>query len=331
MNALVYYVVDDVYFKVAFNDKLDGLNRRSLRLETRDFSKTLMKKLFSQARGVRCLIFDGGTDVSGNKLIAIGLSDGRAACLLDMINTELQTLDKEFYYKILAEQIQQLEDEEIFVAAVVLDNEASPNSGVKKLLREKLPHLIHFRCGCHTIELLLQNILNSHSSFRQQISLCETFVLAVKNSKEMKKSFQALQTTINSGSHIYSLILPNNTRKWSGVFLMICRILLLKDSIKLLIKKEGLQKLNWIILTSLQEVRFFLCFFFFFFFVPLISSRFRSPFTTVNKYYRKIRPHQYMPHISGSNFICRHCRLQTNYRVMQKSDCYNKLRDTTKK
>lgn len=89
---------------------------------------------------IRCLIFDGGKDISKNKLIAIGLGDGLQMSIWDIVNSKFVTLDTLYYKTLIKDIICQLEEVGCFVPSVNLDNEASPNGMICSFIIDSLTY-----------------------------------------------------------------------------------------------------------------------------------------------------------------------------------------------
>jgi hypothetical protein len=98
-------------------------------------------------------------------------------------------LNEEYYCKIVEKEIAQLEKLNSFVASITDDNEAAPISGIKKCILTSKPYLLLFRCSPHTISLLSETLLKSHTSFELAIQSTEKFILMIKNHKNIRKLF----------------------------------------------------------------------------------------------------------------------------------------------
>ncbi len=76
------------------------------------------------------LQMDGGSDVSLHKLLVTCLLlDGRLL-LHKLFDTQLATLNEEYYKLHVVEVIKGLSNQGCFVAAITVDNESSPNAGI---------------------------------------------------------------------------------------------------------------------------------------------------------------------------------------------------------
>ena len=59
--------------------------------------------------------------------------------------------------------------------------------------RMTLNHLLHFRCGDHTIELMVSNLANSFPMLQEAIDISKSFVIAVRGTKSLWKALNDVQ------------------------------------------------------------------------------------------------------------------------------------------
>ena len=59
--------------------------------------------------------------------------------------------------------------------------------------RMTLNHLLHFRCGDHTIELMVSNLANSFPLLQEAIDISKSFVIAVRGTKSLWKALNDVQ------------------------------------------------------------------------------------------------------------------------------------------
>ena len=105
-----------------------------------------------------------------------------------------------------------------------MDNESSPNAGINKAIEKKFPHILHLRCGCHTVELLLNSFSKCFSGISHTTEAVKSMVVLINNSKELLGEFRAIQA-LNGREKPLVLVMHCNTRKWSSSYLMIERYL----------------------------------------------------------------------------------------------------------
>ena len=101
---------------------------------------------------------DGGKAVDGVKLIGICVVvDGVRFCFKIVFVEHGEILTAEWYKDLLLAVVNELECLGAIAVSVTMDNEASPNAGMRLLLQIK-PFMIHNRCCPHTAELLIEDL-----------------------------------------------------------------------------------------------------------------------------------------------------------------------------
>lgn len=248
-------LIEDEYFRAAFCSNIvmsrDGLTKLIFKK-----SEEIKKKMeLSIKNTVRCLIADGGKDISKNKLIAIGLADGKSVNLLKLVDTELQELNQQYFSDLFDDIVEEMDALSCFVAGIVVDNEASQSSGIKH--SKSATHLLHFRCGAHTLELLVDALSQHYKGLENSIELAKEVANSVLNCKILLKNFDEIQEVANPGKNPLKLLLPSNTRKWNSGYLMLDRMLKVRRCLDLLSVRENMPELpyiNWRLIQSSRDV-----------------------------------------------------------------------------
>ncbi|KAL5479611.1 hypothetical protein EMCRGX_G023158 [Ephydatia muelleri] len=151
-----------------------------------------VKELLSNS--VASLELDGGKDVNSRKLIGLGvLKDGRCLCW-DLLDTDGDTLDTGYYDTVITDAVLKMEKDGLFIASITVDNEASPNAGISQAITEgSLKWLLHFRCGCHTLELLMEDLAKVIPSVALAIKVAKDIANNIKNHKRLLKALKTAQ------------------------------------------------------------------------------------------------------------------------------------------
>ena len=183
---------------------------------------------------------DGGKTVSKNKIIGVCVVVDRVCFCFHIEHVDdAEILTAAWYKDLLLNVISTLEGLGCIVVSVTLDNEASPNSGMKLVLDVK-PYLIHNRCYPHTAELLIADLESLGTQLHPTLPAIpllhnvnknvHKLVTAILNSKYLRSALKSAQSN-NAVLRPLSLVKPANTRKWSTAFLMLARFCLLYDYI----------------------------------------------------------------------------------------------------
>ena len=109
-------------------------------------------------------------------------------------------------------------------------------------------HVLHFRCGAHTLELVIEALCSHYTILDQTIEAVTSFVKVVNNNKNLFSSLRSIQQMLHPDLVPLILVLPANTRKWSSGYLVIHRFLLLQMELDLLQKKcadEEFPSIDW--------------------------------------------------------------------------------------
>ena len=171
-----FKLLRDPYFISAFSASIPpGFDLTTAIIEYDNKLCERVKELLSNS--VASLELDGGKDVNSRKLIGLGvLKYGRCLCW-DLLDTDGDTLDTGYYDTL------NMEKDGLFIAFITVDNEASPNGGISQAITEgSLKRLLHFRCGCHTLELHA----NGGSGKSNSLS-CFSYNSSQRYSKQHKK------------------------------------------------------------------------------------------------------------------------------------------------
>ncbi len=191
------------------------------------------EKLKERLRGKKVgIMIDGGKGVDGRKIIGVCVVVDRICYCFNIIfvdDGEILTAD--WYKALLLATITELEALGAIVVSGTLDNEASPNAGMRLLLQLK-PYLTHNRCFPHTVELMIEDLQSLGTTrnprapaiplLHSVIENVHHVVTAIKNSKYLTAALNEAQRSRMSRK-VLGLVKPANTRKWSTGFLMLSR------------------------------------------------------------------------------------------------------------
>jgi hypothetical protein len=157
----------------------------------------------------------------------------------NLVDTDNEVLDEAWHHQYITNTVEgMMRDHAVFVPSVTVDNEASQNAGITVCLNTTLMWLLHFRCGCHSIELLLCYIRENLPPTFAKIPAenANAVVSAVRNHKVLSKALKDLQTAANTTPYI--LVKSCNTRKWSSDFLVASRLLKLQRYVSVMYTNE---------------------------------------------------------------------------------------------
>lgn len=207
MNARVAFsTMDEKYWKAAHSaSHPPGLRSRSqLTKQILDYASKLevhrMAMLHGKAVGLQ---LDGGKDVNKRKLLVTCVVVDGMSLLHKVHDTELATLDDTYYKNHVQSVLQELEACGACVVSITVDNEASPNSGISKVIDELVQNdcPLHFRCGAHTLELTLASVATAFPWIEAGFRTVEHVFNVVRNHKVLLKSLATLQKTANVHSN----------------------------------------------------------------------------------------------------------------------------------
>ncbi|KAL5516429.1 hypothetical protein EMCRGX_G001757 [Ephydatia muelleri] len=221
-----FKLLRDPYFISAFSASIPpGFKESDLTTAIIEYDNKLcerVKELLSNS--VASLELDGGKDVNSRKLIDTG-----------------------YYDTVITDAVLKMEKDGLFIASITVDNEASPNADISQAITEgSLKWLLHFRCGCHTLELLMEDLAKALPSVALAIKVAKDTANNIKNHKHLLKALKTAQLE-TPGHNVLKVILPCNTRKWSSGFLCIARILQLQHYLIAMAARDDLESENFIL------------------------------------------------------------------------------------
>jgi hypothetical protein len=210
-----------------------GLRQALVKKDKREFGQ--LKDMIAN-RGVGIQI-DGGKNISKTKLLGICVvADQKCYCWNIVYVEDATVLTEEFYKELLLRAITEIQTTGAVVISVTLDNEASPNAGVR-LLQEIMPHIIHNRCYAHTAELLIADLQSTGTATRPHspaipilhdvIENVHRVVTLILQNKYLRAALEEAQR--DRAQRPLMLVKTANTRKWSSSFLMLSRLVRLYD------------------------------------------------------------------------------------------------------
>ena len=242
MNPLIpFECTDDPYFRLAYADaawKDSSIgSSQSLKNAVLDFYERLQTEQKKTLKGICGFQMDAGKDVKSRKLHASAYMhpSSRRALVWQLTDTNNVELDEAWHHVYITECITQfMSNGKTFVPSLTVDNEASQNAGIMTALETTLPWLLHFRCGNHSIELLLKYLRDKLPAAHCKVPAesANEIVSAIRNHKQTLKSLCDLQ--IAAGQKVLTLVKSCNTRKWSADYLVAQRLLRLKPFVQAL-------------------------------------------------------------------------------------------------
>ena len=247
-------LLSDPYFRLCFGPCIHGLTRRSIVNLISDVDRQLCNLIHADIKtDAVSIVFDGGKDINGRKIIGSCLLAKELCYYWAIKDTERETLDADYYKGYCRALYQDVTRHGPIVISFTTDNEASQVAGLREFIREE-PHLLHFRCGPHTLELIMDDIISSYPGLKAAIKEAETIVTTIRNRKALAKLVEDAQ--IQVGKRPLVLITFSNTRKWSSSFLVIARLFRLRQFVDFVIANnpEDLPMLNWERLAAVQAV-----------------------------------------------------------------------------
>ena len=217
MNPTISFrVVEDDYFGSAFLPQ-SSLTRQTLKMLILQKAAAVEEEINISVRNtIQAIVADGGKDVSKNKLMAVGLANGKQVKLLDIVNTHLVEMNEDFFADLFDGIVSKLHTQNCFVASLIVDNEASQNAGIRS--SAKASKLVHFRCGAQTLELLVDALSNHYVGLEESINTAKSVATVINNCKVLLKNFREVQAISNPKKPCLSLLVIGNTRKWNRLF-----------------------------------------------------------------------------------------------------------------
>jgi hypothetical protein len=160
---------------------------------------------------------DGGKSITKEKLFAFVIVSSGVPFLQELFNTKLERLDTGYYTTYLTRVMMEFEKSNTFCVSITMDNEAAMNAGTRVGLEtvDCLRHLIHFRCGAHTLELVMTALGNACEWIQGAIDIASDVSKMIRSRKALSKRLFDMQQD-NAGSRPLGVFLSNNTRKWSS-------------------------------------------------------------------------------------------------------------------
>lgn len=236
-------VVDDPYWRTAFGSRLSECsrisNRQTLRAHILDLSQRLEKQREATLRGVVGLQVDGGKDCNGRKIIACCYMhpSTRQSFVHKLLDTLQAALTEDWHRINIVEVVSEImAGGKVFVQSVTHDNEASQVAGIAAAIRLLLPWIIQFRCGAHSLELLIKYCYELLPGQLHKIpaDAASSLVSTIKNNKAIGLALAELQRAANGQARPLVLVQSCNTRKWSADYLVVARVLKLQGFISML-------------------------------------------------------------------------------------------------
>jgi hypothetical protein len=217
------------------------VNYRSVRQALLDKDEKYLVQLKERLKGKKVgIMIDGGKMVDGEKIIGVNIVADRICFCYDIVFVKHgDVLTADFYYQLLLKVTVELEALGSIVVSGTLDNEASPNAGMRLLVATK-PYIIHNRCYPHTAELMIEDLQSVGTTRHPTLPAIpilhsvntnvHSIVTSILNSKYLRAAlFEAQKSRLVARP--LTLVKPANTRKWSTGFLMLSRFCLLYNDI----------------------------------------------------------------------------------------------------
>ena len=138
-------------------------------------------------------VFDGGKDVNGRKIIGSCVLVQSRCYYWAIKDTEKEVLDAGYYKSYCRDLHGEVAATGAILLSVTTDNEQSQVSGIRQYIETECPHLLHFRCGHHTLELIMDDIISSYPGLRSAIREAHTVVTTIRNRKHLSKALESAQ------------------------------------------------------------------------------------------------------------------------------------------
>lgn len=233
-------ICDSKHFRKLLKSSIK-VNIKAVRQAVIDKDLEYFAKLKDRLKGKKVgIMIDGGKAVDGVKIIGVCIVvDGISFCFKMVFVEHGEILNAEWYKDMLLAVVLELEALGAIVISATMDNEASPNAGMR-MLRETKPYIVHNRCYPHTAELLIEDLQSvgtrTHPTLpavpllHNVIQKVHDVVTCILNSKYLKAALFNAQKSRLVASPL-TLVKPANTRKWSTGFLMLARFCALYNDI----------------------------------------------------------------------------------------------------
>jgi hypothetical protein len=241
MHPVAYHLLDDPTWRAAHRASLAGINGHTISTHTLELDKKKQERFLAKVSGPVALELDGGKSVSGAKLIAFVIIENGNPHLFKLLDTKLVELDGPTYRGFVESVVREFRARapKAVIVSITLDNEASPNLGVKLMLAEEdFNYILHIQCGPHTLELLMEKIFTALPAIMEACDAVNNVARYVQNHKSVQKKLYEAQVSAG-GRRVLRMRLSNNTRKWSGRFLANSRALELADFLTGVAAAEG--------------------------------------------------------------------------------------------
>ena len=235
-NEFRQWIAD--YEKLKCEPSQKFITRRHLRALILQKGESTLKEILEELRGkFVTLAIDGWTGQTyGSKNTNIlALAAGKSYLLWSDRNEDEKDSTDNYLFPLGHEKIEELKKEEIAVCAITTDN--APNmvriGTLLYQLEESGPVILHLSCSAHSIQLMLQEIVELEPIqhlIKKSLSIIEPFI--GKNGKEWRLALRRMQSVMAPNKSPLKLILFNNTR-WLSRFECIRRLILLKPQLKL--------------------------------------------------------------------------------------------------
>ncbi len=209
--------------------------REGMMKKDRVYFEQLKSLLCGQKVGIQ---IDGGKNINQVKVIGICVVVLGVSYCWDIVPVADDTVLTEAFYKdLMSRVVRDIEACGTVVISVTLDNEASPNAGVRELTASAvMAWLIHNRCYAHTTELFINDLQSTTAAARPAIPILQSvtenvhkIVTAISGVKYLRAALDASQR--DRGVRPLKLVKHVNTRKWSSSFLMLARFVKLYDDV----------------------------------------------------------------------------------------------------
>jgi hypothetical protein len=203
-----------------------------LKAAARIFSETL--QILQNTNSFVTLALDGwtGQTYGAKNTNIVALANGKSYLLWSDRNNDEKDSTEDYLFPLVHEKIKFLLEKNVAICAITTDNAKNMLNIGRELykLPGSGPVILHLSCSAHTIQLMLQEIMDLEpisSLIYQALSIIDPFL--TKNGKQMRLNLRKSQVT--AGKSPLKLILFNQTR-WLSRFEAINRLIHLKTHIK---------------------------------------------------------------------------------------------------
>lgn len=221
------------------------VNRQIIRDEQSAIAKELRGDIIRKLRHLPVTVaIDGWTDINQTKVTnVVLLSEGNAYYWTGIFN-KANANSGQFIADKMIPILKQLQKHGLHIVALATDNESAMTVAHSLIAKHRVGdtypfrELIHVRCGAHTINLIVGELLK-HPVASSIIHEMIASIQAITYSKELRHKFIAIQAGNDEAPK--SLELPCDTR-WNSYYVSLERFILLRSAVMAILASASRSK-----------------------------------------------------------------------------------------